>query len=62
MAADKDERRQFYLLKVADRLDRGEFDLVGIGRAIMHDPLWVRRVRSGEPLLPFNEESRLVPT
>ena len=48
--------------KVAARLDRGEFDLVGVGRAIMHDPRWVRRVRDGEDLLPFDEASRLVLT
>src|SRR3546814_7411163 len=28
--------------KVAERLARGEFDLVGVGRAIMHDPEWTR--------------------
>jgi 2,4-dienoyl-CoA reductase-like NADH-dependent reductase (Old Yellow Enzyme family) len=44
--------------KVAERLARGEFDLVGVGRAIMHDPLWPRRVRDGTELLPFDEDSR----
>lgn len=48
--------------KVAARLERGEFDLVGVGRAIMHDPRWVARVRGGEDLLPFDEASRLVLT
>lgn len=48
--------------KVAARLARGEFDLVGVGRAVMHDPAWVRRVREGTELLPFDEESRLVLT
>ncbi len=48
--------------KVAARLDRGEFDLVGVGRAIMHDPRWVSRVREGTDLLPFDESSRLVLT
>ncbi|MEZ5709780.1 MAG: NADH:flavin oxidoreductase [Blastomonas sp.] len=48
--------------KVAERLDRGEFDLVGVGRAIMHDPHWTRRIRQGEELLPFDEDSRLVLT
>lgn len=48
--------------KVAERLARGEFDLVGVGRAIMHDPLWTRRVRNGEDLLPFDESSRAVLT
>ncbi len=48
--------------KVAERLARGEFDLVGVGRAIMHDPHWTRRIRQGEELLPFDEGSRLVLT
>ena len=48
--------------KVADRLAAGEFDLVGVGRAIMHDPEWVQRVRAGTPLLPFDEDSRLTLT
>ena len=48
--------------KVAERLARGEFDLVGVGRAIMHDPYWSRRVRDDEELLPFDEDSRLVLT
>lgn len=29
------------------RLDREEFDLVGVGRAILNDPEWVRKVREG---------------
>ena len=48
--------------KVADRLARGEFDLVGVGRAIMHDPGWTHRIRDGEDLLPFDEKSRLTLT
>ncbi|WP_235535568.1 NADH:flavin oxidoreductase [Sphingopyxis sp. Root1497] len=48
--------------RVAERLARGEFDLVGVGRAIMHDPHWTRRIREGEDLLPFDENSRLVLT
>ncbi|MEO5598393.1 MAG: NADH:flavin oxidoreductase [Novosphingobium sp.] len=48
--------------KVADRLGRGEFDLVGVGRALMHDPDWVRRIRGGEELLPFDESVQFVLT
>jgi 2,4-dienoyl-CoA reductase-like NADH-dependent reductase (Old Yellow Enzyme family) len=29
------------------RLDREEFDLVAIGRALLHDPAWVSKVRRG---------------
>ena len=28
-------------------LERGEFDLVGIGRALISDPDWVAKVREG---------------
>ncbi|MCK9540817.1 MAG: NADH:flavin oxidoreductase [Novosphingobium sp.] len=48
--------------KVAERLAKGEFDLVGVGRAIMHDPWWTRRIRDGEDLLPYDENSRLALT
>jgi 2,4-dienoyl-CoA reductase-like NADH-dependent reductase (Old Yellow Enzyme family) len=27
------------------RLDRGDFDLVGVGRALLADPQWVQKVR-----------------
>ncbi|MBB4615439.1 NADH:flavin oxidoreductase [Novosphingobium taihuense] len=50
------------IANVAQRLARGEFDLVGVGRAIMHDPAWVGRVQRGEELLPFAEASRFVLT
>lgn len=50
------------IARVAARLARDEFDLVGVGRAIMHDPQWLHRVRTGEALLPFDEASRLVLT
>ena len=50
------------ITKVTELLAKGEFDLVGVGRAIMHDPHWVRRVRQGEDLLPFDENARLVLT
>ena len=31
-----------------DRMERDEFDLVAIGRAILSDPEWVTKIRSGE--------------
>ncbi len=31
-----------------DRLDRGEFDLVAVGRAILQDPEWVLKVKAGK--------------
>lgn len=48
--------------KVAARLADGEFDLVGVGRALLHDPAWTRRIREGDTLLPYDEASRLVLT
>jgi 2,4-dienoyl-CoA reductase-like NADH-dependent reductase (Old Yellow Enzyme family) len=29
------------------RLDRGDFDLVAVGRALLQDPNWARKVREG---------------
>jgi 2,4-dienoyl-CoA reductase-like NADH-dependent reductase (Old Yellow Enzyme family) len=38
------------------RFDRGDFDLVGVGRAMIADPDWPRHVRAGEfdQLKPFS--------
>jgi 2,4-dienoyl-CoA reductase-like NADH-dependent reductase (Old Yellow Enzyme family) len=40
-----------------ERFARGEFDLVAVGRSLLHDPHWARKVRLGEDLSPFSEES-----
>lgn len=37
-----------------ERLERGEFDLVAVGRAILNDPDWWTRAQQGEPFLPFD--------
>ncbi|HAY06371.1 MAG TPA: 12-oxophytodienoate reductase, partial [Hyphomonas sp.] len=29
------------------RLDKGEFDLVAVGRAILQDPEWAKKVKEG---------------
>lgn len=39
---------------VRDAIARGEFDLAGVGRAILNDPQWPLRVRTGQPALPFD--------
>jgi 2,4-dienoyl-CoA reductase-like NADH-dependent reductase (Old Yellow Enzyme family) len=41
------------------RLERGDFDLVAVGRAILQDPHWVAKVRDGrtEELLAFEREA-----
>jgi len=41
------------LSMVVERFERGEFDLVAIGRALLMDPQWVRKVQTGEPFSPF---------
>ena len=40
-------------------LDRGDFDLVAVGRALLSDPQWVRKVREGhtEALRDFTKEA-----
>jgi 2,4-dienoyl-CoA reductase-like NADH-dependent reductase (Old Yellow Enzyme family) len=40
-----------------ERFARGEFDLVEVGRSLLHDPQWTYKVRVGEELQPFSEES-----
>jgi 2,4-dienoyl-CoA reductase-like NADH-dependent reductase (Old Yellow Enzyme family) len=37
-----------------DRFEAGEFDLVAVGRAILGDPHWARKARSGEPIRSFD--------
>lgn len=40
------------------RFDRGDFDLVAVGRAVLADPEWVSKVKEGEfsALMPFDPE------
>ncbi|PIH60263.1 NADH:flavin oxidoreductase [Paenibacillus sp. LK1] len=42
-----------------ERLERGEFDLIAVGRALLADPNWVNKIRDGrtEELLPFTREA-----
>lgn len=41
------------------RLDRGDFDLVGVGRALLQDPLWATKIKEGRTaeLQPFRREA-----
>ena len=32
---------------LVERMERGEFDLIAVGRALLADPLWVEKVREG---------------
>ena len=36
------------LEKVTERVERGEFDLVAVGRALLNDPQWVQKVQDGD--------------
>ena len=40
-----------------ERFNRGEFDLVGVGRSLLQDPQWTRKLRLGEPFIPFDQRS-----
>lgn len=44
---------------VLERLERGEFDVVAVGRALLADAEWVSKVRDGrfEELAPFSPQS-----
>lgn len=39
---------------VRRRITDGEFDLIGVGRALIADPLWARKAANGESFLPFD--------
>jgi 2,4-dienoyl-CoA reductase-like NADH-dependent reductase (Old Yellow Enzyme family) len=43
---------------VAAQLERGDYDLVGVGRALLQDPEWIVKLRDGVPFEPFEESSR----
>lgn len=40
--------------EVVAGLERGEYDLVGVGRGLLNDPEWVRKLWRGEPQLPYD--------
>ncbi len=44
---------------LARRLEAGEFDIVAVGRALLADPAWVRKVREGrfDDLQPYTREA-----
>ncbi len=45
------------LAAVTERFDRGEFDLVGVGRGLIMDPEWVIKARTGAAFQPFRLEA-----
>jgi 2,4-dienoyl-CoA reductase-like NADH-dependent reductase (Old Yellow Enzyme family) len=38
-----------------ERFNSGEFDLIAVGRSLLNDPEWARKLRRGEPQLPFDQ-------
>lgn len=42
------------LAGVRRRMSAGEFDLIGVGRALIADPQWARKAERGESFLPFD--------
>jgi 2,4-dienoyl-CoA reductase-like NADH-dependent reductase (Old Yellow Enzyme family) len=50
------------LTALVRRFERGEFDLVAVGRALLQDPAWTHKARFGVPFEAFSEESRAVLT
>ncbi|CAM4472330.1 NADH:flavin oxidoreductase [Paenibacillus phoenicis] len=45
--------------QLIERLERGEFDLVAVGRALLTDPAWAAKIRDGrvDELKPFTKEA-----
>ncbi|ATQ42295.1 NADH:flavin oxidoreductase [Caulobacter mirabilis] len=45
--------------RLLERLDRGEFDLVAVGRALLQDPEWATKVKQGrnDELKPFERQA-----
>jgi 2,4-dienoyl-CoA reductase-like NADH-dependent reductase (Old Yellow Enzyme family) len=43
------------------RLDRGDFDLVGVGRAILQDPNWAVKIHQGrtDELMDFERSAMM---
>lgn len=45
------------LAEVRELFDQGMFDMFAVGRALINDPNWVKRVRSGEDFLPYDRRT-----
>lgn len=43
--------------ELVKRMDRGDFDLIAVGRAILQDPKWVQKVRAGEATEGFGKDA-----
>ncbi|CAH1058037.1 NADH:flavin oxidoreductase [Paenibacillus pseudetheri] len=58
-AEDSAQKTEDNINELLDRMDREEFDLVAIGRALISDPAWPAKVQSGaiDEIIPFTAES-----
>ena len=45
------------LERVIERFERGEFDLVAVGRSLLNDPAWLAKAKAGEPFEPFDPQN-----
>jgi 2,4-dienoyl-CoA reductase-like NADH-dependent reductase (Old Yellow Enzyme family) len=43
-----EESKPMNLDRLVARMERGDFDLIAVGRALLSDPSWARKVHSGE--------------
>ncbi len=45
--------------RLLEVMERGDFDMIGVGRGLLVDPEWPRKVRAGrlDQLLPWNPEA-----
>lgn len=46
--------KNFY--DAAERIDRGEFDMIALGRALIADPEWTNKVKADQPTLPYSRD------
>ena len=44
--------------RVATAMIEGQFDLIGVGRALLADPHFIQKVRDGADFLPYTQEAR----
>jgi 2,4-dienoyl-CoA reductase-like NADH-dependent reductase (Old Yellow Enzyme family) len=51
---DTSQRSTNNLPRVLERFERGEFDMIGVGRSILNDPGWFTKACAGEPFEPFD--------
>ncbi|RYE21990.1 MAG: 12-oxophytodienoate reductase, partial [Sphingobacteriaceae bacterium] len=45
--------------ELINRMEKGEFDLVAVGRALLADPNWIKKITQGQTadLKGFNKEA-----